>query len=92
VLEILFTLIFDLVIYGVVYSVSYYTGKIFILVFTLGRYSSEPFNKYVKSGWLKSPFLISTAKEINNCISFNYTCNIGFVFWIVLVAIFIMVK
>jgi hypothetical protein len=92
VLEILFALIFDVVIYGVVYIVSYHSGKILILVFTLGRYSSEPFNRFAKSGWLKSPFLVPTAKENKNCISFNYTCNIGFVFWIVSVTTFIIVK
>ncbi len=81
-----------MVFYGVVYIVSYNTGKILIFVFTLGKYFSEPFNKYAKSGWLKSSFLVPADDESKKCVSFNYTCNMGFAFWIVSVITFVIVK
>ncbi len=92
VLEIFFTFIAELVFYGAVYIVSYNTGKILIFVFTLGRYSSETFNKYAKSGWLKSSFLAPSDGKSKKHVSFNYTCNMGFAFWIVSVITFVIAK
>ncbi len=86
-LEVLFTYIVEVL----VYVVSFNTGKILIIIFTLGKYSSEC-NKSAKRGWKKnSNPIINTEKNKKN-ISFNYTCIIGFLFWVVLVTVFIIVK
>lgn len=87
ILEAILTYVFDVL----VYIVSYNTGKILILIFTFGKYSSESISS-VKRTWKKKSVPVTSAEENKKCISFNYTCTIGFLFWVVLVTIFIIVK
>ncbi len=87
-LEVLFTYIVELLIY----IVSYNTGKILIVIFTFGTYSSECNIKGGKRGWIKNSIPIANVEENKKRISFNYTCIIGFLFWVVLVTMFIIVK
>ena len=84
IVEVMLTFVFDVL----VYIVSYYTGKIF----TLGKYSSEGCNN---SHILLKPlysFPITNAEENKKYISFDFTCVIGFLFWVVSVTTFIIVK
>ena len=88
IVEVMLTYVFDVL----VYIVSYNTGKILILIFTLGKYSSEGFNKSFKRAWGKNSFPITNAEENKKYISFDFTCVIGFLFWVVSVTTFIIVK
>ncbi len=85
-LEILFSFIVEVL----VYIVSYYTGKILILIFTLRKYSSERFNKSSRRGWRKNSFFITNAEKNKKQISFNYTCIIGFLFWVVFICMIVI--
>ncbi len=82
--------IFELVVEVLIYIVSYYTGKILILVFTLGKYSSERFKKSARRGWKNNSFIITNTEKNEKQISFNYTCIIGFLFWVVFICIIVI--
>ncbi len=59
-LEMLFSAIAELLIYLVVhiviYTIFYNTGKIIILMFTLGKYSPE---HYIKEPYRETPYLFN---------------------------------
>ncbi len=83
-------MLFTFIVEVLVYIVSYYTGKMLILIFTLGKYSSERFNKSARRGWKKNSFFITNAEKNKKYISFNYTCIIGFLFWVALICIIVI--
>ncbi len=85
-LEMLFTVIVEFVIYIAVCTVSYYTGKILILTFTLGKYSSESYFDTSDN----NSFFITNVETNKKQISSLYTSNIGFLAWIVFICIIVI--
>ena len=75
-----------------VYVVSYNTGKILIIIFTFGNYSSAGIiSKRVKISKEENSLPITNAEKNNKYISAAYTCFIGFFFWLVSVTIFVFI-
>ncbi len=88
VLEELIISIAEVIFYVLVCTVFYNTGKMLIFIFTLGKYSS--INKRIKIGWIRNSFQITENEENKKCISYECSCNIGFLFWVIFICIILI--